>query len=185
MNLLRAFWVYDIRPFLRVFQFAIRGFRAPRGAGWSYDRGGVKSVMLVALAVATIPQALAFDLLFSHAQAVRVISGVVHGYAIVWSLALAQALQTEPHVIAGRWATFRFPLLQSIDVPLADIESVEVVRGAPRDVPRFGLGKVGLVIRLKAAVRIDRPLRARSTSAIFVAADDLRGMQRALAAGAE
>jgi hypothetical protein len=136
--------------------------------------------MLIALAVLTVPQALAFDLLFSHAAVVRIVSAVAHVYAIVWSLALADALQSEPHTITDGRATFRFPLLQSVDLDLADIASLEAVKRRPRGVPRFGLGKEGIVVSLKGAVRIKRPMLARSACRIFVAADDLRSLERAL-----
>jgi hypothetical protein len=170
----------EIRPFWIAGVLVARGFRPARPAGWAYDRNGLTSVVFVALALVTIPQALAFDLLFSHAMEGRIISAVVHLYAIGWSLALAYELNTRPHVIVDGHATFHFPLLQTIVVELANIQSVRYVMQRPRGIPRFGFGKAGLVVDLKAGTRIDRPMLGRSTSRIFVAADNVATLERAL-----
>lgn len=182
-NLGRTLWICEIRPFALAFAMVASGFRERRIPGWSYDPDGLKSITLTALAVITIPQAFVFDLFFSHNGAARIVCAVLHLYAIAWSLALAYALRTEPHVVAEGRALFRFPLLQSIDIALADIESMEILSLAPRGVPRFGLGKAGIMMRLKAPARINGPVLQRSTSGIFVAAADLNGLKGALSQG--
>jgi hypothetical protein len=139
-----------------------------------YDRDGLNSLVLIALAIITVPQAFVIDLLFSHSEALRIVSGIGHVYAIVWTLALASAMRSEPHVVADGRATFRFPLLQSIDVSLNDIESVKRVESRPCGIARFGLGKSGIIINLRQAVRINRPAFSRPIFQLFVAGDDPR-----------
>jgi hypothetical protein len=181
----RAVWLYEIRPFVLTAVLISRGFRSRPIPGWPYNRDGVSSFALIALAVITVPQALALDLLFSHSATLRIASALLHLYAIVWLLALAHALQSEPHVIADGRATFRFPLLQAVTIAVTDIEAVQHVRFRPPGMARFGLGKSGIVLQLKQPVRIDRPMFARSTSNIFVAADDPRALAGALFRGRE
>ena len=71
-------------------------------------------VVLVAFALTTIPQAFVLDLLFSHAPVMRAISAVLHGYAIVWLLAIAHAVQTQMHEVDATTVTLRFPLLRFV-----------------------------------------------------------------------
>ncbi len=176
-----AIWIYEIRPFLLTLALIRRGFRSRSVPGWSYSRSGMIPVVFIVMACLTVPQALVLDLLFSHSEALRAASAIIHLYAVVWLFAFAESMQSEPHAIHDGQALFHFPLLQSVAVRVTDIRTVECVHSRPRGVPRFGLGLSGIVLHLEKPVRISRPFFAPSPSKIFVAADDPHSLVLALA----
>ena len=166
---------------LRALRFVLAGCRVARRAGYAYDGGGTTGVVLVAFAVLSITEALAFDLLLVHAPVWRTCSDVVHAYAVIWMLALASALRTEPHVVDAVGATFRTAFLRSARISRADVTAVEDVAGRPpRGAVRLGIGSRLLRITLRAPAAVRDLIGERSVTVLYVAADDPAALRRAL-----
>jgi hypothetical protein len=164
---------------LRALRYVASGFRAPQPAGsFAYDAGGNTPLMLGAIAILALPELAALDLLLWHAPAWRIASDVLHAYAIVWSLGLAEAFRTLPHVIQHEQATFRTLFLNEVSVMRSAIERVEIVatgRRTARREMRFGAGfrqpAIRVTLRAPATARVWLG-RARPVSTFLVAADD-------------
>jgi hypothetical protein len=179
-QLLADWRTLEIRPILEAARFIARGFRTPRASGFSYDQQGVLSVAFVALTLMLIPEALVLDLLFSGHPVLRVVSAVGHFYAVVWGLAIASAMQTEMHAVESEVATFRSPLVRSIEVAKDNVASIERVERVKRGTTRLGMGRSGLLVTLREPVRIREPFFRNTTTQLFVGADDPRALQCAL-----
>ncbi len=165
---------------LEAVRFVARGFRTPRAAGFSYDQDGILPVAFVALTILLLPEAAVVDLLLWGHPILRAVSALGHFYAVVWGLAIASTMQAEMHTVAGDVATFRFPLLRSIEVRKENIASIERVERTKRGVTRFGMGQSGLLVTLHSPARIREPFFRNATLRLFVGADDPRALQLAL-----
>jgi hypothetical protein len=165
---------------LRAMRYVRNGLRAQPPAGAiSYDGGGNTPLLLGAMAVLALPEMAAIDLALWHAAAWRIASDIVHVYAILWCLGLAEAFRTLGHLVDERTATFRTLFLRSVVLLREDIDGVAIVQ-APRRLPpgavRLGFAKRDRIVRI--ALRRPAVVESwlglpREAEVLLIGADDV------------
>ena len=175
-------------------RYVCGGFRRPLPPGFSYVRNWASSPLLLAMPLFVIPEMIAFDFVLWNAGWWRLLSDVLHVYAMLWAIGVVATARIRPHRCDGDRVRLRFGCLRRLDLDRANIATASVhgtvSAGFRRTLRRAGdamtftldgVPAVELTLREPVVVRSIAG-RTRSVRRVFVAADDPVAFAAALAA---
>ena len=170
------------------------GFRQTLPPGYSYVRRWASMPLFIAMPVLIVPEMVAFDFVLWNAGWWRLLSDVLHMYAMLWAIGVAATARMRPHRVDAARVRLRFGCLRRIDLERANIASARVHGTVASDFKRAlrragdavtltldGVPAVELTLREPVVVRSVAG-RTRSVRRVFVAADDPAAFAAALAA---
>ncbi len=170
------------------------GFRRPLPPGFSYVRRWASMPLVLAMPVLIVPEMIAFDFALWNAGWWRLLSDVLHVYAMLWAIGVAATARLRPHRCDDDRVRLRFGCLRRLDLERANIATARVhgtvagdfkrvLRGAGDAVSMTldGVPAVELTLHEPVAVR-SLTGHMRSVRRVFVCADDPAAFAAALAA---
>ena len=170
------------------------GFRRPLPPGFSYVRRWASLPLFIAMPVLIVPEMIAFDFVLWNAGWWRLVSDVLHVYAMLWVIGVAATARIRPHRCDAERVRLRFGCLRRLDLERANIATARVHGGLADEFKRAlrragdavtltldGVPTVELTLREPVVVRSITG-RTRSVRRVFVAADDPAAFAAALAA---
>jgi membrane protein YdbS with pleckstrin-like domain len=170
------------------------GFRRPLPPGFSYVRRWASMPLFIAMPVLIVPEMIAFDFVLWNAGWWRLVSDVLHAYAMLWAIGVAATARIRPHRCDAERVRLRFGCLRRLDLKRANIATARVHGTVAGDFKRT-LRRAGDAVTLMldgvptVELTLHEPVVVRSISGrmrpvrrVFVAADDPAAFAAALAA---
>ena len=174
-------------------RFLCGGFRRPLPPGFSYVRRWASMPLFIAMPVLIVPEMIAFDFVLWNAGGWRVLSDVLHVYAMLWAIGVAATARMRPHRCDSDRVRLRFGCLRRLDLDRANIATARVHGTVADDLKRTlrragnvatltldGVPAVELTLHEPVAVR-SMTGRLRSIKRVFVSADEPVAFAAALA----
>jgi hypothetical protein len=175
-------------------RYVCGGFRRPLPPGFSYVRRWASMPLFVAMPVLVVPEMIAFDFVLWNAGWWRLVSDVLHVYAMLWAIGVAATARIRPHRCDAEHVRLRFGCLRRLDLERVNIATARVHGALANDFKRTlrragdavtlmldGVPTVELTLHEPVVVR-SLSGRPRSVRRVFVAADDPAAFAAALAA---
>ena len=170
------------------------GFRHALPPGFSYVRRWASMPLFIAMPVLIVPEMIAFDFVLWNAGWWRLLSDVLHVYAMLWAIGVAATARMRPHRVDDARVRLRFGCLRRLDLERANIASARV-HGTVASEFKRALRRAGDAVTLTldgvpaVELTLREPVIVRSISGrdrpvcrVFVAADDPAAFATALAA---
>jgi hypothetical protein len=165
---LAAFEIVIVGSALR---FLLGGWRRPVPPGFTYHRESGLRMLLPMLPLLAAGDVLLLELvLLPHAAAwLRVVAHVLAIYGLVWLVGLYASLRARPHQLAlGRLVLHR-GMLRQLEVPLAEIESIDRLPSFADDWKKRAYCKGALRLDVAGPTVLELRLATRR---VLVAVDD-------------
>ena len=174
-------------------RFIAGGWRRPDPPGFSYHRGSAFAAILPALPLLVIGDLVLLEVLLrSVAPWIRLLIHALDAYGVLWVLGLWASFRRRPHTLEGDAVRFHKGLLSHLDLRKDQIVSAGPLPGFQDDWARLRFMRGAHALQAPGAtpwvVEVSEPVRAsgllgpsRPKTRVIVSADDLEGMQKALA----
>jgi hypothetical protein len=191
---LNRFIATELALIVSAVQYLCGGFRRSLPPGFSYVRRWASMPLFLAMPVLVVPEMIALDFVLWNAGGWRLLSDVLHVYAMLWAIGVAATARTHPHRCDAEHVRLRFGCLRRLDLDRTNIATARVHGTMTRDFKRAlrragdavtltldGVPTVELTLREPVIVRSVTG-RKRSVHRVFVAADEPAAFAAALGA---
>ncbi len=125
-GLLNRFIATELVLIVSAVQYLCGGFRRPLPAGFSYVRRWASMPLFVAMPVLIVPEMIAFDFVLWNAGWWRVLSDVLHVYAMLWAIGIVATARIRPHRCDAEGVRLRFGCLRRLDLERANVANARV-----------------------------------------------------------